>query len=263
VLRQLNGRTVAIRLQATAPLKLLSPRPCGRAAWVVSSTFGGGLLSGDAISLSIDAGEGTVSLIGTQASTKIYRSRNGQTSRQSLTASIAAHALLVVLPDPLTCYSTAVFEQQQQMHLDHSASLIMLDWMTSGRSACGERWAFSRCSLRNDIFIGNRHLLAERLLLDSTLGNPGSRFRTGGLDCLATLVMLGPKTRKPAAAIIQSINDQPIGPMAGVLFSASPLHDGVIVRAAGRNVEAVGRWLRDRLSFLPELLGDDPWRRRY
>jgi urease accessory protein len=263
VLRRLNGRTVATTLRGNAPLKLLSPRPCGAAAWVVTSTYGGGLLLGDEISVDVDAGEGTVSLLGTQASTKIYRSRDGIGARQSLTANVAADALLVILPDPLTCFATAVFEQRQRIQLRGGGSLVMLDWMTSGRSACGERWDFSRCALRNDIFVGDRQVLAERLLLDSALGDSGGRFCTGNMGCLATLVLLGPKIHGQAVAILDWVGRQPIGPVAGVFFSASPLHDGVIIRAAGPDSETVGRWLRGRLAFLTELLGDDPWRRRY
>ena len=49
-------------------------------------------------------------------------------------------------------------------------------------------------------------------------------------------------------------------------FAASPLPGGApgaVLRVAGPDAEHVGRWLRERLTFVPELLGDDPWARKW
>src|SRR5689334_15073270 len=69
--------TAVVRRLARSPLKLLTPRGPGRAAHVVTSTYGGGLLPGDDIRIDVVAGVGSRAILGTQASTKVYRSEGG------------------------------------------------------------------------------------------------------------------------------------------------------------------------------------------
>jgi hypothetical protein len=45
--------------------------------------------------------------------------------------------------------------------------------------------------------------------------------------------------------------------------NASAIHGGVVFRAAGESVEAVGHELHRHLRPLAELLGDDPWERKW
>ena len=61
-----------------------------------AATFGGGLVDGDAIALRAHLHEGAEALLGTQASTKVYKGRCGQ----SLTATVADGGRRVVVPPP-------------------------------------------------------------------------------------------------------------------------------------------------------------------
>src|SRR4051812_31439961 len=99
------GRTVVTGAQANSPLKLLAPRRRGNAAWVFTSTYGGGLVSGDEIALDVEAGASTTLLLGTQASTKVYAAaRAGATCSQTLNVSAGANAVCVIAPDPVVCF---------------------------------------------------------------------------------------------------------------------------------------------------------------
>src|SRR4029453_17248052 len=51
-------RSVVTRARAASPLRLLMPKNDGTAAWVYTSTFGGGLVGGDCIDLDVDIGAG-------------------------------------------------------------------------------------------------------------------------------------------------------------------------------------------------------------
>src|SRR5262245_15454621 len=134
--------TVLTRSFARNPLKLFATHAAPRACWVYSSSLGGGLVGGDTIRLRVDVDADARALLATQASTKVYRSLR-RTSHE-LTASVASGALLTVLPDPVVCFAGADFVQTQEYELSRSASLVMVDWFTSGRHASGERWAFKR-----------------------------------------------------------------------------------------------------------------------
>jgi hypothetical protein len=44
---------------------------------------------------------------------------------------------------------------------------------------------------------------------------------------------------------------------------ASPVADGAVLRVAGEHLEEVGRELHRHLIFARDLLGDDPWARKW
>jgi len=144
-----RDNTILEQSLASNPLKLFTTRGVSRACWVYAATYGGGIVGGDAIRLAIDAAPGTRSVLTTQASTKVYRSL--RPASQHLTASVEDDALLVVLPDPVVCFAGADFSQHQRYDLHRLGNLVLVDWITSGRHASGERWAFHHYSDRKSV----------------------------------------------------------------------------------------------------------------
>src|SRR5262245_41650827 len=97
-----GSRSLVTRAFAASPLRLLMPRNHGHAAWVYTSTYGGGLVDRDALHLDLDVGPHAAALLATQAATKVYRSPHG--TSMTMTARVADHGLLVVAPDPVVCF---------------------------------------------------------------------------------------------------------------------------------------------------------------
>lgn len=258
---RVNGRTAVTRAMASSPLRLLTPRGRGTSARAFTSTFGGGLVAGDTVALNVRAGAGTTCILSTQASTKVYRSTGGVPCVQRLYLGAGDGATCVVAPDPVTCFAGAVYEQRQQFELHAGASLVMIDWITSGRVARGERWAFDRYQTRTDIAVGDRQIFRDALRLDAAEGPIAAEHRMGRCDCMGLAVLIGPRLERPAADLLDWAQSQPIRPDEELIFSASPLPGGAVLRVAGPTTETVGRWLRGRLSFVPGLLGEDPWAR--
>jgi urease accessory protein len=180
-----------------------------------------------------------------------------------LTASIADGALLVIAPDPVQCFAGSCYEQRQRFDLAKNAAFVLVDWMSSGRSARGERWSFVRYSSRIEIWRNAELLLLDNLLLDSSEGALENRFRTGGFDCLATVVVAGDALAGHARAILSWVGEEAIDPQATFAFAASPLREGVLLRFGGTNVEQIGHEIQRHLSFVQSLLVDDPWRRKW
>ena len=104
----------------------------------IPATYGGGLVDGDAMRLEISVGPGAMAMLSTQASTKVYRSAGGSSSE--LDARVAPGALLAVLPDPVVCFAASAYRQSQRLRLDRGAGLVLVDWLSSGRRATGDRW---------------------------------------------------------------------------------------------------------------------------
>lgn len=257
------GVSTLLRSAATSPLRLLTPRPRGQCVWAYLSSFGGGMVAGDRTRIEIKVDAGASCFLSTQASTKIYRNPEQLPCSHHLTAQIEQDALLVLAPDPVQCFSQSTYEQQQSFELAAGACLVLVDWMSSGRAARGERWAFTRYLSHNQIVRNGELMLFDRMLLDAGHGVLNNRFRTGGFDCLATVVIVGARLEANAKAILECIAAQPIAPRAPLAISASPLREGVILRIAGANVERVGHEIQKHLGFLHTFLSDDPWARKW
>jgi urease accessory protein len=245
---------------AASPLRLLHPRNSGSAAWAYAATYGGGLLGGDAIALDIHVNDGARALVSTQASTKVYRSHLAASQR--LRARAGADTLLVLLPDPVTPFARSQYAQEQRIDLAPTATLVAVDWMTAGRVNSGERWQCTSYSNRTWIHRDGTLLLHDALRLDPEDGDVPARM--GRFNCLASAVAIGPAVRAAALRLAGSLGDAPVPQRADVLVSAAPLpDDGVLLRVAGTSTQQVAAVLKQHLSFLPSLLGDDPWRARF
>jgi urease accessory protein len=256
---RVGSETILERSFATSPVKVFTTRNFGGACWVYSASLGGGFVGGDTVRMTLEVGRDSVALLATQASTKVYRSL--KPASQSISASIHEDALLTVLPDPVVCFAGADFSQEQRYDVAGRGSLVVVDWITSGRHAMGERWAFNRYRSRIDIFRDGRRVFFDSLTLQHETDSVAERM--GRFDVCATCVLTGARVSDGAAKILQSVSQLPIRTHAATIESACPLAGGTLLRVAGTNVEEVGKLLRARLAFLHPLLGDDPWSRKW
>jgi urease accessory protein len=267
---RVEARSAVTRAYATSPLRLLTPANHGRAAWVYTSTYGGGLVDGDRVALDVDVAAGASAFVSTQSATKVYRSPRGTAS--GLRARVGAGGLLVHVPDHVVCFAGSRYRQHQQFDLEADAGLIAVDGLSSGRLASGERWAFHEYASRLVVRVDDRLVVYEAITLRQDDGDLAVRF--GRFNALAIVVLAGAAVVAHAAAMVSAVRDRPraqaarTGPAGAVsatqLVAATPLRDGgCVVRVGGQSAEAVARTVRGLLNFAPALLGDDPWARKW
>jgi urease accessory protein len=109
---------------------------------------------------------------------------------------------------------------------------------------------------------GDRPLLCDAQHLTADDGDIAKRL--GRFDVLCTIVVIGQRFTTQVASMLSAISSLSIERNADTLVAAAPLADaGCIARVAGRSTEHVGRVVRGYLSFVPCLLGDDPWSRKW
>ena len=273
-----GGKTVIETAFAASPLRLLTPGNHGDAAWVFLASLGGGLLDGDRIDVDVDVGEGASALLGTQASTKIYRSpASGPGSSQRLSARVAAGAVLTIVPDPVVCFAEARYEQTIDIELAPSASLWLVDGYSCGRSARGERWAFSRYASRTTIRRAGARAIVDATRLDPDHGSLAERM--GRFDVVLSLLVVGPRFAHVREAMLASARGaafqesargaafqapSPSPPTGVAVVSASPLADGAcVIRVAAERFESASHALRSSFALLAGVLGDDPFARKW
>jgi hypothetical protein len=85
----------------------------------------------------------------------------------------------------------------------------------------------------------------------------------GRFNCLATLFLAGKLVKAAADTVRETIALRQVEKRAPQVCSASPVRDGILLRIAGTEVENVRRELQQQLDFVGELLGDNPWARKW
>ncbi len=260
VIARAAERSVIAAATSESPLKILLPRSHGDGRWAFISTFGGGLVDGDTIDLDVRIERGARALLGTQASTKVYQSpRKG--ARQKLTARVEEGAFLAFVPDHTTCFEDARYEQTSSFELAHGASLVTVDVLSCGRSARGERWAFSRYASRTRITRNGALLANEGIVLDPAHGDIAQRM--GRFDAVATMFAFGPAASGLREAF-HAAATLPLERRADLVIAASPIGEGgAVLRIAGTRIEIVTRAVQSALRDLREIFGDDPFARKW
>ena len=257
------GESTVVSAFATNPLKVLAPRSRGSSVWAYLSSFGGGFVAGDQTRLDLSLRRNTRCFFGTQASTKIYRNGGLRGCSHVTQAMLGENAILVFAPDPVQAFAGSTYVQRQEFRLATGAGLVLLDWLSSGRVARGERWAFNQFSSRNDVFVNGERVFVDSISLGQADDLAASPHRTGRFNCLAMLLLVGEPMRLAAANLLAEIAARSVARRRSVVCSASPVADGAVLRVAGENLEEVGRELHRHLIFARDLLGDDPWARKW
>ena len=253
------GESAVTSAFASSPMKMLTPVARGRSVWACTSSFGGGLVAGDETRLELTVGAGARCFLGTQSSTKVYRNPAGLPCSHTTHAMLEADALLVFAPDPVQAFAESRYAQRQEFHLASGAGLVLLDWFTSGRAARGERWAFAHLESRNDLFVEGKRVLVDSIRLSSA----EVAAQMGRFNCLATLLLIGPPLKVAAEKLLHEIAGRPVEKRTPTACSASPVGGGALLRVAGESVETVRAELYRQLAFTAEMLGDDPWARKW
>lgn len=185
------------------PLKLLTRTPGfvpehsavsapSRPVHLYLLTYGGGLLPGDHIDVSVTLNPKTRMVVSTpQGSTKIFKTTEtnandkhhrstranelSDMSQQKLGVQIGSEAALCYLPDPSVPFKDSRYEQTQTFTVDGAAegnersSLCVLDWVTQGRTSRGENWDFELWRGKNEVWSRNKQGEKKLLLRDSVI----------------------------------------------------------------------------------------------
>ncbi|KAK9673771.1 hypothetical protein RND81_12G188300 [Saponaria officinalis] len=257
IVSKFRGKSTVTRCFSKYPLKLIVPnKACARAvdcAWIYSLTYGGGIVS-------------------------VFKSIGSKWSEQILEVRVGHEALLVVIPDPVTCFAAARYSQKQVFRVSSESNLLLVDWFSSGRYESGERWAFDSYRSTNYIYEDDEPLFLDTVLLTQGIGSSISQ-RMHDYQIIAMVVILGPKLgnlrkqiQENVKSFISSSFQVKLGtPMLKSKFSPTkpnfvascstfgPQGAGLIVRVAAMTTESVYQFLRLQLASLEPFVGAFPY----
>ncbi|POM57417.1 UreD domain containing hypothetical protein [Phytophthora palmivora] len=288
-----EGRTAATHVYATYPLKFLHPRRSIHQSFDTYITYilgyGGGLVGGDSVIVDCELGPNTSVVLGTQATTKVFKSEDKeQFVCQTFSLKVASNATLAFVPDPVTCFERAKYRQAQEFHLEENANLVFVDWLTSGRKrnylATGsirdnrtetlEHWDFDEYDTTSEVFVAGDRLVTDRVRLADE-EDVSLRQRMHGMHVLGLMVVVGAKLKVIIDQLLELSTRKklhnareitPQGRLAaantfpGVIASASSLGtNAVIVRFCGQDTEAAMTYVKAMLEPLRESIGFTPY----
>ncbi|XP_056163658.1 urease accessory protein D-like isoform X3 [Syzygium oleosum] len=264
VIEKVRGKSTVTKSFSKYPLKFIIPRKVGPsrvdAVWIYALTYGGGIVSGDAISCKLEIGDGCTAVLTTQSSTKlkvlqVYKSLGSKCSEQYL----------------------EVF----RVHSD--SNLVLVDWITSGRHESGEKWDFTLYKSTNNIFLeGDQPLFLDTVLLEQGSIVPLAE-RMQDYQVIAMVVLLGPMLRHIQGQVQEDVkrmmaeqlqgspvrwdrqitsNTRDFAKKPSLIASCSAFGHkggGIIVRIASLTTESVYQFLKHQLAGLEALLGVSPY----
>ncbi|XP_056163665.1 urease accessory protein D-like isoform X6 [Syzygium oleosum] len=270
VIEKVRGKSTVTKSFSKYPLKFIIPR------------------KGDAISCKLEIGDGCTAVLTTQSSTKlrvlqVYKSLGSKCSEQYLEAEIGSDSMLVLIPDPVTCFSTARYFQKQVFRVRSDSNLVLVDWITSGRHESGEKWDFTLYKSTNNIFLeGEQPLFLDTVLLEQGSIVPLAE-RMQDYQVIAMVVLLGPMLRHIQGQVQEDVkrmmaeqlqgspvrwdcqitsNTRDFAKKPSLIASCSAFGHkggGIIVRIASLTTESVYQFLKHQLAGLEALLGVLPY----
>ncbi|HEY3079969.1 MAG TPA: urease accessory protein UreD [Chloroflexota bacterium] len=253
-----RGRTTELASLGWRPplqaLRVLYPRGHDRAAELVVTTLGPGLLGGDATRVRVVLGPGAHARVTTTGATRVMPARSGRPTIAAAELSVEAGGLLEWLPRPTIAQAGAAYRQTTRLELAPGAAALLAEVLVPGRLAAGELFAFAELDVALEVCRGDgAPLLTERLRLVPAERDPRALgWLPGANVVLASLFVLAPGRDLDALAdrIAATLPGQ-----AGV--TALPNGAGWLVRALSRSATAAESALGPALALAGEALTPD------
>lgn len=225
-----QGRTVLTDAYRTAPFHPAPVRYRDGRAVVTLQDAGPGILPGDRLHATVTVDRGAELVVEAQGAARVYPSPHGLVAEAKTDLTVADGGTLWWLPGVMIPYRAARYESHVQVRLEPGARFALLDVLTPGRVAMGERDAFARLDLRTRIDVGGKPAFIDRALLDPVNRPAPSVGERDDSRCFGALTLVGYEL--PAAAIpdpsdvwLGADGDARLAIVRGVSRSAARLRD--------------------------------------
>jgi urease accessory protein len=153
-----------------------------------------GLLAGDRLTVDVKLMPGTGAKIIAPAATKVFSMREG-CATQNLRFTVGTDATLFYYGNQLIPYARSNYSQRADYLLESGASLVVMEFFTSGRVAGGEVFAFERLRLRSRIYLNQNLILDDRLFVNPNTADGALIDQPGVLEpgrmVIGTLYLAG------------------------------------------------------------------------
>ena len=147
-----------------------------------------GILDGDQYQWKIKLAAGSSVELQTQSFQRLFTMKRG--AFQTIEVHLAPGSSFCFLPHPVVPHEASAFSSKSKIFLSGDCSLIWGEVLTCGRKLNGEVFKFSRYHTVTEIFINNKLVIKENLLIDPSLINVNAIGQLEGYTHQATFIFL-------------------------------------------------------------------------
>jgi urease accessory protein len=230
-----NGITYLDQSYCTPPFKVanITEDKRARPLHLMLMNSSPGILDGDDYTMKIEVEENCCLCLHTQSYQRLFNMKNG--ARQSMEVRLAANAELIYLPHPAVPHEQSIFTAINKIYLDRTSSLVWGEILTCGRKLNGEVFRLSRYHNLTEVYLDDRIITRDNLLMQPTLVDPNSTGQLEGFTHQASMIIYqqSMNINEQADRIYEYLADQE-KIECGVSITA---HNGLIVRILGYAAE--------------------------
>jgi len=121
-----------------------------------------GFFDGDLLETDITVSKNARLVLSTPSASRVYRSRSAKVATNSQHFRIEENAALEWIPEPFIPHKGARYVQRTKIELHPTASLLFFDWISPGRVARGEIFAYEQLRWEIDLETGGKLIARER-----------------------------------------------------------------------------------------------------
>ncbi|CAN5431872.1 urease accessory protein UreD [soil metagenome] len=221
-----NGNTLRLMLMSSSP----------------------GILDGDEYHLNIELEQNSSLQLHTQSYQRLF-TMTKQASQQ-MEVRLAAGASFCFIPHPCVPHEKSGFIARNKIFLTDNCNLIFGEILTCGRKLNGEVFLFAKYHTVTEIFMNDRLVIKENLLVQPQIINVSVIGQLQGFTHQASLIYLNEhadikKIMARLTDILTAQEDISFG------ITAAPVN-GIIIRVMGQKAEQLFDCLKMIAGFLPQ-----------
>lgn len=207
-----------------------------------------GILDGDAYNIKIEVQEKASLQLHTQSYQRLFTMKEQAT--QQMEIQLEAGASFCFIPHPAVPHEQSGFTARNKIFLSNNCNLIFGEILTCGRKLNGEVFLFSKYHTITEIFMHDKVIIKENLLMQPSLIDVNAIGQLQGFTHQASLIYLNEqadikKTNETVMEIFSNQKNISIG------ITAAPIN-GIVVRLLGQKAEQLFDCLKMIAGCLPQ-----------
>jgi urease accessory protein len=209
-----------------------------------------GILDGDEYEIKIGLEERTSLSVSTQSYQRLFQMGKG--ARQSLEITMKPGSSFTYLPHPIVPHSGSSFVSENKIFMSAGCGLLWSEIFTCGRKLNGESFCFSNYHNITSIFLGDKLVVKENLLIRPALVNMNSIGHMEGFSHQASMIFIDENMSiKPLAEDLRKSFLLETGIVAGL--TELPVN-GLIIRMLGNKAEQLFDFIRRKSEELQQCI---------
>ena len=189
-----NGITCLKQSYCTSPFKVanITEDKSSASLQLMLMSSSPGILDEDEYELKIELGENSSLQLHTQSYQRLFNMKKG--AKQLMEVYFEKESSFVYLPHPSVPHENSAFVANNKFFLSTGCRLIWGEILTCGRKLNGEVFQFSKYHSLTEVFINDKLVIKENLLMQPSIINPTVIGQLEGFTHQASFIFLDEKT---------------------------------------------------------------------